>query len=255
MVKQQTRNEQTTTGNTCIILVYNILMPILEVKNLSVFSDKTPIVENVSFAVNQGETLAIIGPNGSGKTTLLRSLIGAIPHEGEVHMAKGATIGYVPQTIDLDRRLPATAEEFLSLHGSHRVPKEYSAEDAFALVGLPLSVRKKNMGKLSAGELQRLLIAFALVDYPMLLLFDEPTSNIDMKGQKTIYELLHRLQQTHHFGMILISHDLTVVYQYAHNVLCLNHQQVCFGQPKEVLTPEGLADLYSTEQKFYQHTT
>ena len=92
-----------------------------------------------------------------------------------------------------------------------------------------------------------------MIDRPNLLLFDEPTANVDVAGQETVYELLHRLQDKYDLTLILISHDLTVVYRYANKVLCLNREQVCFGAPSEVLTPKELEKLYGGGHKFYHH--
>lgn len=113
---------------------------------------------------------------------------------------------------------------------------------------------KKKFSELSSGEFQRALIAWALIGKPNLLLFDEPTASVDIEGQELIYELLHRLEERHGITLILISHDLTVVYRYATKVLCLNHSQICFGYPQEVLTTERLEELYGGSKKFYQHT-
>lgn len=232
-------------------------MYIVEVKNLRIFYAKSLVVNDVSFALKKGETLTIIGPNGSGKTTLFRALINAIPYEGKIKMGNGVTVGYVPQKIDLKRDLPVTVREFLLLHKFYRHQyKEINdpAKDTLALVNLPMHFLDKRIGNLSAGELQRVLIAFALIGKPSLLLFDEPTSSVDIAGQETVYDLLHNLQQNNNFAMILISHDLSVVYRYADMVLCLNHSQVCLGPPKEVLTPESLTALYGVDKKFYTHS-
>ena len=128
-----------------------------------------------------------------------------------------------------------------------------SPKEALEIVGLDISFFLKSIGSLSAGQFQRVLIAFALIGKPMVLLFDEPTASIDMKGEETLYDLLHRLQDIHRFSLILISHDLTFVYRYADRVLCLNKEQLCFGVPEEVLTPQALEKLYGTGGKFYHH--
>ena len=126
-------------------------------------------------------------------------------------------------------------------------------EGALKAVDLAPGFLNKRIGELSSGELQRVLIAWAIVGRPDLLLFDEPTASVDMAGQRTVYELLRKLQEEHNLALILISHDLTVVYRYAGKVLCLNRKQVCFGVPDEVLTPTELAKLYGGDRKFYHH--
>ena len=169
-------------------------MPLLEVKNLSVFYGKEIALENISFAVDKGETIAVIGPNGSGKTTLLRSLIGALPSKGEIIIEKGVSIGYVPQKLDVERDLPLTGEEFLNLGQASKRKTAYSAKEMIRMAGLQPEHLKKSLSAFSSGEFQRLLMAFALKTKPSLLLFDEPTASVDVGGQETIYDLLHRLQ-------------------------------------------------------------
>ena len=229
-------------------------MPILEIKNLSAGYYKERILEGVSFSLERGDTLAIIGPNGAGKSTLLKAILGAIPFSGEIIKEKKVRIGYVPQKLDLDLDLPITVEEFLALRNHPESDDKHTPENVLKLVDIKQIYLKKKIGELSSGEFQRVLIAWAIVGHPDLLLFDEPTANVDIVGQETVYELLHKLQDEHNITLILISHDLTVVYRYANKVLCLNKGQICFGPPAEVLTQDELRKLYGGERKLYHHT-
>lgn len=228
-------------------------MSLLELNNVSAGYGKALVVEKVSFGLQRGETVVILGPNGSGKTTIFRAIIGALPHTGDIAMEPNARIGYVPQKIDLERNLPLTVREFLLLAEKPKELHPYSPEEAVPLVGLSKAFLRKSIGTLSSGEFQRVLIAFALMNRPDLLLFDEPTASIDIGGQETVYELLHRLQEDQNFGLILISHDLTVVYQHADKVLCLHKRHAHFGVPEEVLTTEELKELYGSKVKFHRH--
>lgn len=228
-------------------------MPILEIKDLKVRYGEQSVLENISFSLEEGETLAIIGPNGSGKTTLLRAILGALSYEGAIKIYDSVQIGYVPQKVDLERDLPITVSEFLLLKGAKKKTSAYSPRTALELVNLSEKFLKKRLGELSAGELQRILIAWAVIDRPKLLLFDEPTASVDIAGQETVYDLLHRLQDKYNLTLILISHDLTVVYRYASKVLCLNRAQICFGAPSDVLTPAELEKLYGGNRKYYHH--
>ncbi len=227
-------------------------MDVLEVKNLSVNFGKQNILRDISFSIEEGDTLAIIGPNGSGKTTLFRAILGAVKYEGEIHKDKEMHFGYVPQKVDLERDLPITVNEFLNLSVVSKKVENIS-KNLIKMVGLNEDYLNKKIGELSAGELQRVLIAWSLVGQPKLLLFDEPTASVDVAGQETVYELLHKLQDEKNLTLILISHDLSVVYKYANKVLCLNKNQVCFGPPAEVLTPKELEKLYGGERKLYHH--
>ena len=228
-------------------------MPILEIKNLEVSYYKEKILEDVSFSLDRGDTLAVIGPNGSGKTSLFRAVLGSLPFNGEIIKEKGIRIGYVPQKVDLERDIPITVKEFLFLRNHPEADQKHTPEKVLEMVGLKANYLKKRIGELSSGELQRTLIAWATIGHPDLLLFDEPTASVDLAGQETVYELLHKLQDERNLTLILISHDLTVVYQYANKVLCLNKRQICFGPPMEVLTPEELKKLYGGERKLYHH--
>jgi zinc transport system ATP-binding protein len=221
--------------------------------NLSVRYGEEQALEGISFAVNKGETIAVIGPNGSGKTTLLKALIGTLSSKGEITMEKEVSIGYVPQKLDVERNLPLTGKEFLNLTKAGKEKIAYSTKEIVEMVGLPLAHLQKSLSAFSSGEFQRLLMAFALRTRPSLLLFDEPTASVDIGGQETIYELLHRLQDEDQFAAILVSHDLATVTQYATKVLSLNKRQISFGPPEEVLTQEGLEKLYGGGRRFYHH--
>ncbi len=228
-------------------------MPFLELQNVSVQLKNEQIVQNVSFSVEKGDTVAIIGPNGAGKTTLLKAILGFLPYKGTIQWEGAPVIGYVPQKLDLERDLPLTMQEFLDLAPRFQQRERHTPKELLEFIGLPQSLLSRSLSTLSAGEFQRVLIAFALVNHPDILLFDEPTASIDIGGQETIYEVLHRIQDVHYsFALILISHDLSMVYRYANKVLCLNKKQICFGDPQEVLTPEELKKLYGGAS-FYHH--
>ncbi len=225
---------------------------ILEVKNLKVKVGGEALLDNISFDVTKGSSLLVIGPNGAGKTSLFRALIGALPFEGEIKWRQNIQIGYVPQKVDLERDLPITIREFFMLKPGLKASGD-EIKEALADVKLKPEYADKGISELSAGELQRVLIAWAVLGHPQVLLFDEPTASIDVAGQETVYELLHNLQDTHDLTLILISHDLSIVYRYATSVLCLNKTQICYGAPQEVLTPTELSKLYGPEQTFYHH--
>jgi zinc transport system ATP-binding protein len=109
------------------------------------------------------------------------------------------------------------------------------------------------MGDLSSGQFQRILIAWALISNPQVLLFDEPTTGIDFHGEETVYALLARLKKERNLTILLVTHDLSVVYKFSTDVLCLNKHMVCQGPPRKALTPQSLRELFGEEVKFYQH--
>lgn len=223
----------------------------LKVENLDVNFDGLEVITDLSFQVKEGEVLVILGPNGAGKTTLLRTLLGLIPYKGEIIWAT-KNISYLPPQELFERRglPPLSIEEFFRF-------KDVSIErilNIFELVGLDPSLLKREYGALSTGQFQRMIIAWALVDNPSVLLFDEPTSGIDIGGQKTIYSLLHRFWKERNLTILLVTHDLNVVWEHAETVLCMNKEKLCYGNPHKVLTPEELEKIYGLGIKYYEHT-
>jgi zinc transport system ATP-binding protein len=229
---------------------------ILTVENLSVALDGLPTLSNVSFSVQQGEALAVIGPNGAGKTVLFRALLGLIPFDGVVRWRTGARIGYVPQRFTVERSTPVTVLEFFLLNSPHfwrpRESDMRQIEEEISRMGLDARILRKRMGELSGGQTQRLLIAWALVPQPDVLLLDEPTAGVDASFEENVYSLIHWIQTERNKTVLLISHDLSVVYKYAQNVLCLNQSIVCQGPPLNVLSKDALAKIYG-ESGYYAH--
>ncbi len=222
---------------------------ILRVKNLNVKLDGEEIIRNLSFEVKEGEILTILGPNGAGKTVLLKTLLGFLPHEGEIEWQKEVKIGYVPQRLPFIKDIPISVEEFFKLKNSSR--KEI--KEILNSVGFQESFLGKKMGDLSSGQFQRVLVAWALIGNPEVLLFDEPTTGIDIGGEETVYGLLTKLKQKRNFTILLVTHDLSVVYKFSNYVICLNKSPICQGLPREILTAKTLQKLYGEEVKFYEH--
>jgi zinc transport system ATP-binding protein len=222
----------------------------LKVENLSVELEGHPILQDLSFEVERGEKMMIVGPNGAGKTTLFRALMGFIPYEGSVVWKEGVQLGFVPQSVEVNRKFPLAVHELFSL-GRKRV-REVDVREALTLVSAE-GLYQRTVASLSGGEFQRVLIAFALAQKPDVLLFDEPTSDIDIGGQGTIYQRLEQIADEQSLTMLMISHDLSVVFRYATKVLCLNRGFQCQGKPREILTPDRLQELYGTGVSFYQH--
>jgi zinc transport system ATP-binding protein len=225
----------------------------LTVEHLTVKFGATEVIRDLSFKVESGTTLAIIGPNGAGKTVLFRALIGAIPHEGMIQWSRGTKIGYVPQRLDIERDLPLSGRDFLRAKAAISKAARHDVADALAAVGLDHSTVSAPIGTMSGGQFQRLLVAFALIGNPNVLLLDEPAAGIDGPGQEKLNAIIERLQKERHVTVLLISHELNVVYDYATAVLCMGRTQTCFGVPQNVLTPEMLQELYGTATGFYVH--
>jgi len=225
---------------------------ILSVKNLSVDLEGRRILSGVNLEVGQGEMLAVIGPNGAGKTVLLKTLLHMFPYQGEIRWMEGVRVGYVPQRVAADRQLPLSAGDLLTAKARLLHLGRPEMETAVSATMLTPELLNTNLGILSGGQFQKVLMALALLGQPAVILFDEPTASLDELTEERVYELLHRLQETG-IAVVLVSHDLSVVYRYATMVLCVGNGSPCFGPPKEVLTPEALEALYSAPPRYYQH--
>ena len=173
---------QTDSSNQSQIESNNMLV----VSGLSVTSQNKRVLEDVSFKVKKGTSLAVVGPNGGGKTTLFRALLNLIPYTGTIKWNDDVRIGYVPQSL-VSTDLPILVEEFL------RFKRRTNYETCISSVGLEKAILRQSLGSLSGGELQRVLIAWAIVDNPSVLLFDEPTSGVDIGAEEPIYENVNHL--------------------------------------------------------------
>jgi len=222
---------------------------VLTVKELNVELDGETVINNLSFELEKGDTVTVIGPNGAGKSVLLRTLLGLLPYKGEINWKKNIRIGYVPQRLPFIKDIPLSVKDFLKL----KRPSEKELEETLNSIGFKQNLLDKKAGDLSSGQFQRLLIAWSLIKDPQVLLFDEPTTGIDIEGEETVYRLLEKLKEYRELTVLLVTHDLSVVYTFSDNVICLNKQPVCYGLPQEVLTPENLKRLYGEEVKYYRH--
>jgi zinc transport system ATP-binding protein len=184
---------------------------------------------------------------------LFKALIGAVPYDGTVRWAPGSRIGYVPQKLDIERDLPLTGIDFLSAKARLSHASRDAERRALDLVSLAPEVAEKPIGTLSGGQFQRLLLAFALMGSPTVLLCDEPTAGVDEPGEEGLYAMIRRVQETAGLTVLLISHELSLVYRYATEVLCLGRRGTCYGPPVEILTPERLQEMYGTPMGFHLH--
>lgn len=232
---------------------------ILSIKNLTVVRNDHKIIDDLSFDIVQGETLAIIGPNGAGKTTLLRAILGLIPYKGEVIWKKGVRKSYVPQRLYIDQDIPLTTREFLGIKQKNR-EEIMNILEAVGLNGdeaqskdFEKHILDNKLGNLSGGELQRVLIAWSLLGNPDVLLYDEPTSGVDIAGEETVYTMLEKLKKARNMTVIFISHEIEIVRHFTTTVLCLNKEKVCHGPPREVITQKTIEKLFGEEANFYGH--
>ncbi len=213
---------------------------ILKVSNLRVEFSNQPIIDNVTFEIKRGVTLAIVGPNGAGKTTLFRALLNLIPYEGKIEWGGKIKIGYVPQILSV-RDIPISVKEFLS----YKNESVQDMKDVLSSVGLDSeTIINKSLATLSGGQMRRVLIAWAIVDKPDVLLFDEPTSGVDLDSEEAIYGMLRKLTAKNKITLLLISHDLHIVREYSDYALALNKCLVFFGESKDVMDPATQKLIY-----------
>lgn len=213
-------------------------------------------IKNVSFNIEKEDVAAIIGPNGSGKTTLLKAVLGLIPYSGQIKIFNKSIkdalpqIGYVPQRFEFDKTFPITVEEFLKLSpGAKDAKKMKHALEEMEIIRYKDSL----IGRLSGGQMQRVLIARAVLGDPKILILDEPTSGIDVEGVKDFYSIVKHMNKEHKTTIVMISHEINMVYKFANKILCLNRNLICQGTPKTALTAKVLKKLYGEEINFREH--
>ncbi|GGY85740.1 zinc ABC transporter ATP-binding protein ZnuC [Marinobacter zhanjiangensis] len=204
--------------------------PLVRLDQVSVSFNELPVVDRVSLEVRRNDIVTIIGPNGAGKTTLIKAVLGIQPvTAGRIHKAHRLLIGYVPQHLELQPTLPLSVRRFMALTGA----PETECQSALARTGIrPLF--RKSVHHLSGGEMQRLLLARALVRKPDLLVLDEPAQGVDINGQAALYELIRDVRDELACGVIMISHDLHLVMAATDRVICLNQHVCCSGYPADI---------------------
>ena len=188
------------------------------------------LVKGVSLKVEKGKIVTLIGPNGSGKSTTAKIALGIYKNiEGQVEKFTN-NIGYVPQKISIDWTLPLRVKDFMLLTDNL---KDDALDEALTLTGVK-HLKDKNLGNLSGGEFQRVLLARAISKKPELLVLDEPVQGVDFTGEIALYELIKKISEKINCGILLISHDLHTVMTATDHVVCLNGHVCCSGSPKDV---------------------
>jgi zinc transport system ATP-binding protein len=216
---------------------------LVSVKAITYRVAKQVVLDNVSLEIARGEVVTLIGPNGSGKTTLAKILLGLQrPDQGEVFKQASLVIGYMPQIIQIDRVLPITVRRFLRIDAkNNRLTHRGRIEQVAKQCGIE-AILLQQMHDISGGEMQRVLLARALLRNPDLMVLDEPTQGMDMQGQAEFYKLLQSIQKQQKCGILMISHDLHMVMASTSKVICINRHICCQGYPEEINQhPEYLA--------------
>jgi len=232
---------------------------IIELKDISMSYSGVCALDSVNLSVKRGEFLGIIGPNGGGKSTLLKIICGLIkPTGGQVSIHSNMPVGYVPQFTSFSRTFPISVLDVVlagtltrKLTPFHRFSSEdiSNARNNLALMGIA-ELEKRQIGKLSGGQLQKVLLARALSANPDILLLDEPTASIDSTSRTDIYALLKELSKSR--TIIIVSHDIGAVSSYVDTIACLNRKLFYHGDEQTPLT-ESLERVYGCHIDLIAH--
>lgn len=246
-------------------------IPAIDVQHLNVSLEKTPILHDVTFTIQQGEYAAIIGPNGAGKTTLLKAILGLIPIDsgsisilGTLQQAfhEKYVLGYIPQRATSSvTKFPATVTEVVRSGRTARLGlwSRFSHEDekkvttALQRTDL-LKLRNRSISELSGGELQRVFIARALAGEPKILVLDEPTVGVDLSAQESFYRFLQELNSELDLTILIVTHEVDVAVHRAKFVICLNRKLICHIPSSHLLKSDYLEELYGHHVHHVHHT-
>ena len=228
-----------------------------KINNISVKIGKEYIIKNINIHIHCGHLSVIIGPNGAGKTTLLKALIGEIKHEGKIlfvdekdNKTKKIRMGYVPQKLNIEKNNPTSVYDLFASGTTNKPIFLFRSEITYNVVkkhlenfGAEMLIDKK-LGDLSGGELQRVLLAFATISNPELLILDEPVSGIDNNGMEIFYKLIDDLKKKLDIAIILVSHDFRFVEKYADRVIMIDKEIICEGSSDEVFSSKEFKEYF-----------
>lgn len=216
---------------------------------------ETEVFTDVCFQINRGSFASIVGPNGAGKTQLMRVILNMVqPTAGYIERNFTMNeVGYVPQKMFIDPGFPITVREFLQ---TYIEPRGFWFQAQLPRLDREISIdhlHDKLLGKLSGGQLQRVMLAAVLSTQPNILFLDEFSAGIDPLGQAELFSYLHRLNERDGVTIVMISHDIDITTQYADTALCLNKQMICQGSPHEVFTAENFQKMYGIPLTKLEH--
>ena len=226
---------------------------LINAQNISFERNGKNILDNVSIAINQNDFVTIVGPNGAGKSTLIKILMGIVnADKGEITEKEGLKIGYVPQKFVAESTLPISVKEFLLLN--NKADKE---KVSTVMSEVEIDYPRRLLHQLSGGEMQKVLLARAILNNPDLLILDEPAQNLDIGNQLKFYKLLEKVYRDKKCSILMISHDLHMVMATSKQVICLFHHVCCSGTPQVVTKDPEFIKIFGNDMSnmmaYYQH--
>jgi len=217
---------------------------LISANDISLSHHGKSVLDNVSFELKKGEFITLIGPNGAGKSSLIKVLLGLIKADsGDIKRSANIRLGYTPQTFSPNPFIPISVIDFLKLN--QNTTQNFIHETAL-LTGIE-GLLDSPLKKLSGGELQRVLLARALLSKPNVLILDEPAQNLDVNGQMHLYKLIQDIHQQQGCAVLMVSHDLHRVMKESTQVLCLYHHVCCMGQPEAIIKDSQFNDLFADQ--------
>ncbi|CAL4326379.1 zinc ABC transporter ATP-binding protein ZnuC [Buchnera aphidicola] len=223
------------------------MLEFIKLKNIYVNFSNRSILSNISLSLIPNRILTLIGPNGAGKSTLVRIVLGLIkPDSGSIFRAYNLSIGYVPQKLYLNTLLPMTVARFMKL--SQKTQNDIKISEILKRVKAE-SLKNFQLQKLSGGEMQRVLLARALLNDPNLLVLDEPTQGVDVIGQLALYELINTIRNELKCSVLMVSHDLNFVMAKTDEVICLNNHICCSGTPESVCQNAEFTSIFGIKSR------
>lgn len=231
-----------------------------KIENISVKYGNEYVLKNVSIHIHCGQLTVIIGKNGAGKSTLLKAILGELKHEGDIVFTnekidkkEKLRIGYVPQKLSIEKHNPTSVLDLISSNLTNK-PLSFIKDNKIYNIVLEYLKKfdaqdliNKKLGELSGGQLQRVLLSYATILKPELLILDEPVSGIDVNGTKLFYQIIDKLKKEYDMAIILVSHDFNQVFEYADNVILLDKKIIKQGKPKEVFESDEFIQYFGSE--------
>jgi len=227
---------------------------LITVANVNMQLGRKLILQDINLSIGKNQIITVVGPNGAGKSTLVHILLGLLkPTQGTVTPDPSLRLGYMPQKFRMNYLLPLTVRDFLNM--AQGFEKKH-LEDLSQQLGITKIMQTQLMA-ISGGELQRVLLARALLNRPNLLVLDEPTQGIDLSGQLEFYNLVQEIKNIYQCSIFMVSHDLHFVMAGTDEVVCLNQHICCQGHPEEIRDKPEFLNLFGQKESaylaFYMH--